>query len=88
MAKPRPVPRDVVCSECGLPWADHTKNRKTEPTPDVCIRLLKQTLSETRQALTAATRRAFTLPYSSSGTTAMPSWSGIPVRGDQIGKVQ
>lgn len=82
MAKPKPVPRDVVCSECGLSWDDHTKDRKTDPTPDDCIRLLKLTLTQTRDALSAQ-RRAFTMPYSGSGT----SWGG-PVYDNQIGKAQ
>lgn len=45
MAKPKPIARNVVCSECGLPWEKHTANRKTDPTPDVCIRLLKAALA-------------------------------------------
>ena len=46
MAKPKPVPKTVVCSICDLPWEDHTKGRKTEPTADVCIRLLKAELAK------------------------------------------
>lgn len=46
MAKPKPVPKSVVCSECGLPWSKHTDGRKTDPTPDVCIRLLKLELAK------------------------------------------
>jgi hypothetical protein len=44
MAKPKPVSKSVVCSECGLAWNRHTEGRKTDPTPDVCIRLLKADL--------------------------------------------
>lgn len=46
MAKPKPVPKSVVCSECGLAWNRHTEGRKTDPTPDVCIRLLKADLAK------------------------------------------
>lgn len=46
MAKPKPIPKSVVCSVCNLPWDEHTKGRKTDPTPDVCIRLLKVELSK------------------------------------------
>lgn len=45
MAKPSPVPKSVVCSVCDLPWEDHAKGRKTAPTADVCIRLLKAKLT-------------------------------------------
>lgn len=46
MAKPAPVSKVVVCSVCGLPWEDHTKGRKTAPTADVCIRLLKAEIAK------------------------------------------
>ena len=40
MAKPQPVSKNVVCSECGLAWADHKRATQTE-----CIRLLRAELS-------------------------------------------
>lgn len=46
MAKPSPVSRLTVCSVCGLDWDRHTKDRKTAPTADVCIRLLKAELAK------------------------------------------
>jgi hypothetical protein len=46
MAKPKPVSKQVVCSECGLPWDEHTKGRKTDPTADVCVRLLRAELAK------------------------------------------
>lgn len=43
---PKPIFKTCVCSECGLPWEDHTtKGRKTEPTLDDCVRLLKAALA-------------------------------------------
>lgn len=45
MAKPSPKAINVVCSECGLSWEKHTAGRKTAPTADVCIRLLKAELA-------------------------------------------
>lgn len=48
MARPKPVVTKTICSECGLDWALHTKGRKTEPTPDVCIRLLKDEVQSAR----------------------------------------
>ena len=49
MAKPKPVPKTVVCSVCDLPWEEHTKGRKTEPSVDVCVRLLKAELAKARR---------------------------------------
>lgn len=46
MAKPKPVAKLVVCSECGLAWDRHTAGRKTDPTPDVCVGLLKADLAK------------------------------------------
>lgn len=46
MAKPAPVAKFTVCSVCGLDWERHTKDRKTAPTADVCIRLLKDELAK------------------------------------------
>lgn len=46
MAKPTPVAKLTVCSVCGLDWERHTKDRKTAPTADVCIRLLKAELAK------------------------------------------
>lgn len=57
MAKPTPVSKVTVCSVCDLPWDDHTKGRKTAPTADVCIRLLKAKLASRP-----------TYPYNMSGT--------------------
>ena len=48
MARPKPISKSVVCSECGLPWAKHTAGRKTDPTLDVCVRLLKAELAKPR----------------------------------------
>lgn len=65
MGKPKPVPQSVICSECGLPWVDHTRGRKeTEPpTTDVCVHLLKAAL---------AVRPAFSYITGSTGIT--PTW--------------
>jgi hypothetical protein len=60
MAKPKPIAKQVVCSECALPWDDHTKGRKTDPTPDVCVRLLKAELA----------KRPRQMPYFSSASNA------------------
>jgi hypothetical protein len=43
MAKPQPISKFVVCSECGLPWDDHTEHGKTLQD---CIRLLKLELAK------------------------------------------
>lgn len=37
MSKPKPVPEEVVCSECGLDWDLHPKN----PRRRDCIELLR-----------------------------------------------
>lgn len=37
MAKPQPIPKDMICSECGLDWDVHPKN----PRRRDCIDLLK-----------------------------------------------
>lgn len=50
MAKPSPKVIKTVCSECGLSWDDHTKGRKTAPTLDVCVRLLKVELAKPKAA--------------------------------------
>lgn len=63
MAKPKPIAKQVVCSECGLSWDAHTKGRKTDPTPDVCIRLLKAELAK---------RPMYQWPGGISGTTGAP----------------
>lgn len=52
MAKPSPVSKFVVCSVCDLPWEDHTKGRKTAPTADVCIRLLRAEILKRKTSLT------------------------------------
>lgn len=42
MPIPKPVPREVVCSECGLLWDDHVKPKGVREMPlTECIRLLK-----------------------------------------------
>ncbi len=38
MSKPKPVPEEVVCSECGLDWNLHPEN----PRRRDCIELLKE----------------------------------------------
>lgn len=38
---PQPVPTEVKCSECGLPWDGHGD----EPTLADCVRLLKAELA-------------------------------------------
>jgi hypothetical protein len=35
----------MVCSECGLSWDSHTKGRKTAPTLETCVVLLKAQLA-------------------------------------------
>ena len=52
MAKPSPVSKFVVCSVCDLPWEDHTKGRKTAPTVDVCVRLLRAEILKRKNTLT------------------------------------
>lgn len=42
MAKPKPVPTDLECSLCGLPWDDHGEN----PTAETCIALLRAELAK------------------------------------------
>lgn len=51
MAKPKPVTKNTVCSECGLPWEKHNQGQTTEPalpiapTLEECVRLLKAELA-------------------------------------------
>jgi hypothetical protein len=40
MSKPQPVPKQLVCDLCDLPWEGHGD----KPTKDDCIRLLKAEL--------------------------------------------
>lgn len=48
--KPTAVPRDLICSVCGLEWSRHSKT----PKVDECIELLKRDL---------AAEKARTKPY-------------------------
>lgn len=50
MIVPKPVPRDIVCSECGLPWARHElpQGARTMPLSE-CVRLLKADLASRPQ---------------------------------------
>lgn len=43
---PKPVPREIVCSECGLPWDRHVlaTGAKTMSLAE-CVRLLKAELA-------------------------------------------
>jgi len=40
MAKPEPISKYIVCSECGLSWENHKKK-----SIDECVRLLKAELA-------------------------------------------
>lgn len=39
MPKPQPIPKSVICDQCGLDWGLHKKATLTE-----CVRLLKAEL--------------------------------------------
>lgn len=51
MKKPKPVNKNVVCSECGLAWESHTARMKTNeatPTLEDCVALLKAEAAKPR----------------------------------------
>lgn len=60
---PKPVPRDVVCSECGLSWAKHELpgGMKTMPLSE-CVRLLKAELAASRPQVTYTSGYSYTDP--------------------------
>lgn len=71
---PKPIPRVVDCSECGLPWDDHGKN----PTLEDCVNLLKIALAEAREAVTATVPAVVTTPYTppyTGGIITTPTWA-------------
>jgi hypothetical protein len=42
--RPEPVPKDVACSVCDLPWTDHKPSRGKVDVSE-CVRLLKAELA-------------------------------------------
>lgn len=56
MSRPKPVPRDLICSECGLDWDDHPKN----PRKSDCIKLLRDKLSRVSCTHVCCTCHRFT----------------------------
>jgi hypothetical protein len=98
-----PVPQNVVCSDCGLPWEDHSTFADGGETWDSeCIRLqremidgLKEKISElTDQILnrdgfpvTTVTTPNTLQPWTNGGVAPYNSGTGVPFYSSATGPV-
>lgn len=77
MAVPKPVNVNVVCSECGLPWAAHKENQRGKVTLDECVRLLK---IEMKRPYVLPNGQPTVNPWHprpfSGGGSTWPTWDG------------